>query len=673
MQSYCVFDFETYSEADLKKVGAWEYSLHPSTEVLCAAFRIGNKKTLKTNPTQFCTTFNGNGFLFSSLRNQDIKLVAHNAFFEQSIVQNILAKKDPRVADIPISRWICTAAMAASCALPRSLDGACKALDLAHSKDVEGRKIMLKMSKPRKPTKNNPSTRWEDEDMFRKLKLYCRSDVDAEVGLFLRLPELAPRERDFWELDQKMNFTGFSVDRALARGAVLVSEEIAKGLDQEIKTLSGGVLDSSRQVEEVKQYLNKNGCKISSLGAQEVREVLQTPGLDAKARRILEIRQENSRSSVAKYKAFLNRSAFDSRARGNTLFYGAHTGRQSGTGLQPQNLFKRVIPQSEVEEAIKYLRSDNPFIVLDLWSKPADVLASCLRSTIVAKEGHVLDVADFSTIEVRVLFWLCGHKRGLSALKQGQDLYIEMASKIYAIDELGLLKAYKEGCDKSIKKRQLGKAAVLGAGYGIGLNGERFQATAKAQGLDIEIEVAQLAVKTYREYHSAVPKFWANLETAVIRAIKNPKKSFRLGYLTFQMEDDFLTIGLPIGRKLFYYKPEVTTEKTIYGPRPKVSYLGVKSPSKKFERISTFGGSLVENVTQAVARDVLMEALWRVEHSSMSRPILAVHDEIIAERKKEDWDFDAFKLFLDMMSVTPKWARDLPIKVEGWSDVRYRK
>jgi DNA polymerase len=223
--------------------------------------------------------------------------------------------------------------------------------------------------------------------------------------------------------------------------------------------------------------------------------------------------------------------------------------------------------------------------------------------------------------------------------------------------------------------RQLGKQVVLGAGYGIGMNGEKFRDTCKKYGIEISLDLAQRAVRAYRDLHRPIPAFWENIEKAATLALENPGKGLRIGHLRWCYEKPYLTVRLPIGRKLHYYKPTLELKEagfgsqSLYGPKPTLFFWGTNSKTKKLEKISTWGGKLTENVVQAVSRDLLYEALQRLE-SSTSKPVLAVHDEIVCERKQGVGDL---KSFLNTMSLAPEWAKGLPIKVEGWSEKRYRK
>lgn len=673
-QVYMVFDYETYSEADISSVGAWEYSLHPSTEILCIAFRLGTRRELLEGKTEEVLVGEG-GPSFTkfvkALLNPDVKLVAHNAFFEIAITLNVFAKRLmyslTYLQNIPITRWVCTAAMAASVGLPRNLEGATNAYGLRHTKDMVGYKLMLKLCKPRKPTKNNPNTRHDSIDDYSRLLDYCVHDTDAEVELFLTLPPMPESEMEFWRHDIAMNMRGFAVDRDFVLNAIDLAEDHRITMEQELRIITQGKLNSTRQTAATKKFLKEQGAVLPDLQSGTVTEVLAKKKLTPLAKRVLEIRRETGRSSVAKYVAFDLNSRSDGRARDTLNFYGAHTGRGSGNRVQPQNLFKRVIPQEDVDNYTNQIRDG----WLEIKSKHTmpDVLASCIRSSIVAAENHFLLVGDFSTIEVRVLFWLAGHVDGLKAIRSGVDLYIEMAGRIYKIKPSELMMLYKAGDDKAFVMRQLGKKVVLGAGFGIGVGGEKFQRSCKQDGLDISLELSQRAVSAYRETHSPIPQFWKDIENAALKAMAAPGKTFRCGKLKWRKEKHWLMCKLPIGRRLYYYKPKVISMPTVYGDKPTLTYMSMNSMTKQYERVKTWGGKLTENVVQAVARDILYSAAVRVEKNIDARNVLTVHDEIVSETR----DPKLLSEFLRLLEETPAWCQDLPIKAEGWCGTRYRK
>lgn len=677
MPKYLILDYETFSECDIRESGAYEYAAHQSTEILCVGYTYGTREELRDSDVHLFTprfeSVARDTEFVRLLTDSETVLVAHNAFFEQCITKlvlpryrNLLGSNKARTIDP--EHWICTASLARAVGIPGNLEGASAALNLAHQKDMEGHRLMLKMCKPRKPTKNDASTRHTDPDDLKRLYEYCKKDIEAERELFLRLPPLHQKERKFWVLNQKMNLRGFAIDRELVTGALHCIDKEVKQLDGRFRELTG--LNSARQRDATLKVLAKLGLTLSDLKAGTIDEALKGDFYaDPEAKEMLEIRQAISKSSTAKYSAFEARSRSDGRARDNTIYFGAHTGRDSGTGLQPQNLFKATMPLADVLTGIDLIKARDVTAIQALYPKPMELYASALRSCIVAPNGYVLDVGDFSTVEVRVLFWLAGHQKGLAAILSGKDLYTEMAGKIYEEDEKQIFLEYKSGSYAGLQKRQLGKQTVLGAGFGIGVGGEKFQKAAKAYGMDISISLAQKAVIAYRELHAPVVKFWSTIERAATLAIQNPGKTYRHGVLRWRKDGDWLHCQLPLGRNLSYYKPRIERVNSLYGEKLSITYRGVESVSKKFIRMTTWGGKLTENVVQGAARDLLMESLLRLDEEGHA-PVLAVHDEIVCERYAE-WNFG--EVMRHLMEKAPAWAEGLPIKVEGWSETRYRK
>lgn len=676
-KSYLIFDYETYSECDLKTSGAYEYARHPSTEILCVGYVYGTRDELPdaepqilvppTTPTAHDTEF------MHLLTLPDTVLVAHNAFFEQCITTWVLPryKKLLRGDDarrMPLKKWICTAALARAVGIPGNLEGATAALGLAHQKDMEGHKLMMKLCKPRTPSKKDPSTRHQDPDDLARLYEYCKNDILAERELFLTLPPLPKKERKFWLLNQELNHRGFAVDRDLVQSALYCIDRETTFLDKRFRKLTG--LNSARQNKALLHHLDSLGVPLPNVQAATITEALEKMDMPKEARQILEIRQAAAKSSTTKYVAFEARTRSDGRARDNVLYFGAHTGRDAGMGgVQPQNLFKSTMPHADVLTGIDLIKARDVTAIRALYQRPMELYASALRSCIVAPKGHVLDVGDFATIEVRVLFWLAGNEKGLEALRLGEPIYSQMAAKIFEEDADEIEAAHKAGDKEGYRKRQLGKATVLGAGFGIGVGGEKFQMAAKIMaGINISLSLAQKAVHAYREANPRVVKFWDTIERAATMAMQNPGKAYKHGVLKWKKEGNWLTCELPIGRKLYYFSPRMMQVRTLYGEKMALTYRVVDSKTKQFMRVTTWGGKLTENVVQAVARDLLMEAQLRLAERGHVT-VLPVHDELVTERADTTAKTDMFEI----MAENPSWADGLPIKVEGWSESRYRK
>lgn len=679
---FMVLDYETFSESPLPDVGAYNYARHKSTEILCAAFRIGTRATLQKAETKlWVPSYSSENFseLLRAFRDPSINLVAHNALFEQLITRYVFGKKlmasKPELQTIPIERWHCTAATARSFSLAGKLETVAEQLKLTNQKDKEGHALMLKFSKPKKDSYADPFTRRIDPEEFGRLVAYCKRDTDTEVDLFLKLPMMSEINREGWLQDQRMNLRGFEVNRDAAKKFSIFCAGEQAGLAKDFCKLTKGKIQKPSQgaklLVEVNKYLD---LPLENLQKETIEEALENPNINEYARKLLTYRQLSSKAAVSKFDAFYDRGCEeDLRARDNTLFFGAHTGRQSGTGLQPQNLFKSSLKFSEVKKVIAAIESGDFDTIREIHENPLVAAASCLRSMIRAPEGKNLFIGDWANIETRVEFWLAEHEIGLEALRSGRDLYCEMAEIIFGVSANVIREGYKAGQAEYVHMRQLGKQVVLGAGYGIGKDGKKFLKTCLKYGVKCDIGIAQKAIAAYRSYHAAIPKFWTNLENAVFKAMRNEGKAYTLGHLTFYRQGPFLKVKLPSGRVMHYHRPALVSEDGLWGTQVKFTYEGLNL-AKKPVRVSTWGGKIAENVTQAVSYDILMSALLRLEKQGEFLPVLAVHDEIVCEGLfDEDFSESDLNRFLETMGENPEWATGLPLKVEGWNEPIYRK
>lgn len=660
-QMLCILDYETRSRRDLRKSGGFEYAADSSTEILCAAFRIGKRDNIAAAPIHSWSPFirgprndTARRMLLSAMKNKNVLMVAHNAFFERAITYHRLG------VEVPADRWVCTAAQAAASSLPRGLEDACHALDLPAKKDMIGRRLMLKMTKPRKATKRDASE-WHmnQADLWRLIE-YCKADIEAETHLFLNTKPLSGAERCVWLLDQRLNWEGFRIDRDLVNSALDLIRQESENLTGQFRRITG--LNSPNQVGAFRKWLADSGIFIPSLSARDVSEILKTR-LDAPVRRALEIRQALSKSSTKKYEAFDARaSATDDRVRDILLYHGAiPTARWAGRGVQPQNF-----PRGSIKDT-GALAADIKTGSLDwirlLYGEPMNAFSSALRGVIIPTSGKEFVCADFASIEVRVLFWLAGHTKGVDLFMTGGKIYEEMAAKIYhlPVDQIK---------NPSIE-RHLGKETILGCGFGMGE--KKFYENTILKGIPISRNLAKEAVNTYRAEHSPVVDFWRDMDTAAIRAVMFSKKGktdpVQVGHLSWRVEGRFLYCRLPSGKDMPYFKPDIEWADTPWGERrPRLVYMGIDPQSKQMRRESTYGGKLVENAVQATARELMVAAMLRTESASYT-PVLTVHDELLAEQIPGR----PLKDFVKLFESVPKWAAGCPIKSEGWNGDRYRK
>lgn len=655
-QRFLVIDFETYSECDLKACGPWIYSRHPSTEILCAAYRIGTREKLKTAKTK--TWVPEETAIFADyILDPDVILVAHNAGFESAIVRNVLNQY------VGPERWLCTVSMAAALALPRKLGDAAAALKLPVQKDMEGHRLMLKLSKPRRPSKHNPSTRHNDPDDLNRLVQYCATDIDTEVEFLLKLPMLISNERQVWMLDQRINWRGLYVDRELVNTTLdLIGEELS-ALDVEATRLTGGRVTRMTQRQAVLDFIQDEGVFIPNLTAKTVADALASGLADdaPAARRLLEIRQSSSKTSTAKYEAFRARTDEDNRCRDNLMYHGASTGRWAGTGVQPQNFPRGAFTDDDHPDVAQdIVKSGSLDLVRACYGDPMTVFSSCLRGVITAPPGKSLYCADFAAIEARVLFWFADHALGLKAFRENRKIYEEQAMAVYGISLLDVTK----------NQRAVGKECILGCGFGMGP--DKFFDRCRFRGIDLDHDTAVQAVSAYRTTHRPVTVLWENIQRAAIKAVQTPGYRIKVNHTVWFVRGDFLYCELPSGRRLAYYGPTIRHESRFKSsePRPTLYHWGSNPVTKKWEESGTYYGVLVENIVQATARDLMVAAMFRCEAQGYET-ILTVHDEILSERA--DDGKGSIEEFNALMAEVPNWAAGCPVKVEGFTSRRYRK
>jgi len=659
-------DFETFSECDLRAAGAYAYAMHPSTDLLCAAWRIGDE------PVQLWRPDDAVPFDMIGLGTTP-RIVAHNAQFEYAIWTYVAHRRYgwPRV---PIEAFWCSAAQVANMGLPRDLDGAGAALGAGQQKDGEGYKIMRRLSAPRKPTKADARTRWTpdmDPAAFDALYRYCAQDVEAECELGRLTRPLSEQERRIYLLDAKINARGVRIDRPLIMAMLGIVEAEKTRLDAKLAEVTGGAVTASTQSLRLRQWLHEAGLEADSVGAPAVRAMLDETD-DSDVRAALEIRQEAAKSSTAKLKAMLSAAGPDDRIRGSLLYYGAsRTGRWSGRLHQPQNYPRGDEAVTDhLDDAVAALRTGNVDMVRALFGPPLGVVASCLRPCMIPAENHDFMCPDFSNVEGRGLAWLANEEWKLQAFRNfdagtGPDLY-----KVTYGRSVGIA---PEHVDKA--GRQRGKVIELACGYQ-GWTGA-FQTFAKLYGLKVSDEEAARLAGAWREAHSAIVAFWRALNDAAMAAVANPGQRFDAGRIAYKRADGWLWCRLPSGRVLAYANPSIEPN---YRGEMAVHYWGVPNPAKpipndgvstrRWAKLSAYGGLLAENVTQAVCRDLLAEAMLRLDAAGY--PIaLTVHDEIVVEAPR---DFGSPEEVAEIVSQVPAWAEGFPIAVGKFGrQARYSK
>jgi DNA polymerase len=642
------WDVETRSTVNLETAGAWRYAADPTTEVLCLAFAIDDAEPeiwVPGAPIPIVFT--------TAARDSSWRIVAHNYAFERAISARIL---EPHHGwpYIPIAQQRCSMALALANALPGALEKVAVALALPIQKDVEGYKLMQKMSKPlpRRKRSDNGEIRWFDTPEARaRLAEYCRRDVDVERLVSAALPPMSPAEQAHWELDAVVNARGFPVDIALAKAARDLARNERNQLNAEIADLTDGEVTTIDQVGRIQAYVERNGHQLSSLSKRSVSAVLAHDPEEA-VRAILELRRAGARASARKLDRLLAMVNTDGRLRGTLRFHAAHTGRWSGRGYQPQNL-KR--PETkDLDAAVDAVLSGDRERVRALGA-PLTIAGDIQRSVICAAPGYRLIAGDFSAIESRVLAWLANETWKLDTYRKYDETgdpqfepYCVLAAQalrrtVTPDDEIG---------------RQFGKTYDLAFGFGGGRGAWRKFDQSDTYS-DAEVEGFKGA---FRRTHSATVRFWHVLERAAHYTVRT-KQGARLGTrLYFVMENGTLFMALPSGRRLAYPEPRMVPGKFE-------DTCDIRHKGKGWIDTNTWFGKLVENAVQATARDLLVAAMQRLELAGYP-VVLHVHDEIVCEVPD---GFGSEEEFRRIMLELPDWAIGLPIAGKVRSGKRYAK
>lgn len=651
-------DFESRSTVDIYECGAWAYSVHPTTEILCLAYQIDGGQIKILTHDDFLMHKNL-GWpcedLMEAIREGSL-MVSFNAFFEQCMWTNIMVKLYgfPR---IPINRWRCVMAKALARALPRNLLDCGKALNADPLKSDKGKKVMMKLCKP------NPKTGgWnEDPEDLQALYEYCMDDVAAECAVDQLLPDLIPSEQTIWFLDQLINQRGVYVDIQAINKALEYVEVFTENLNEIVLDVSRGDLGGVSRRMEVLNWCKDKGVEIESYTKAEVSRVLDGE-LPNDVRTVLETKLQLGKTSVQKYQAMARSADEEGRIRDLLIYHGASTGRWAGKLIQPHNLPKGNV--EDIDSAIEFLKTEAIDDFKCLYPDVMGTLSSAIRGMIIAPKGQELLIADYSAIEARVVLWLAGDEYGLKQFTEfdngiGEEPYVIMSKLIYGDNNI------------SKARRQLGKAAVLGCGFGMGP--DKFLATCLGWGISIDQTLAKKAVDTYRSSYRRVQLSWREQENAAIACVST-QQSVNCGKITWHLDGDVLLARLPSGRSLAYNNPTLEYVKTPWGEKKiALHFMGLMKVqgmnTTKWVRQHTYGGKLVENLTQAVARDILAAAMLRCEMAGFS-VAFSVHDEIVSQVPIALADITAFE---GLVSRLPLWATGCPIVAKGFKTTRYRK
>ena len=669
-------DIETYSDVDIAKAGLYKYVQSPAFDILLIAWALDD------GPVAVIDLAEPDGFTEGGLReflrwlyDRDTALLAYNAAFEHCCINEWIRRNRDRlrgltnfpVNAIPAGDWRCVMAHSMYCGYPAGLAAVGDAMGLPQDKKKLsiGSALIRLFCVPHAPDLMHPEPwRMEPKDDPAKwllFKGYCLQDVETEREIENQLAKwpMPLREERLWRLTTEGNARGVMMDMELVGSAIAIDEAEQEAMRAEAQEITG--LDNPNSAPQLRTWLSYKGIEVEDLTKATVAELL-AGNLPEDVRRVLELRQRMAKTSTKKYDAIAEAACADGRVRGLMMYYGAsRSGRWAGRIVQPQNL-----PQNHLEN-LDYARQlakagDGELLALSYGSVP-DALSQLIRTAFIPRPGCRFAIADYSAIEARVVAWLAGERWVLEAFKAGQDIYCATASQMFGVP------VEKHGANSHLRQR--GKVAVLALGYG---GGESALEAMGALKMGIPEEDLEEIKKKWRSANPAICRLWGAVETAAVTCVRTGEwqaVTIEGGTLVFRLEADdasgqrFLTVELPAGRKLFYADPVLKAGK--WGGTA-LSYMSLNQNTKKWGRTDTWGGKLVENITQAVARDCLAETLFRLHMMGLD-PVFTVHDEVICE---VDDDIQLNDI-LAAMAAPVDWAPGLPLKGAGFCADYYQK
>ena len=638
-------DLETFSDVDLIKCGVYAYADSPAFEVLLFAYSFDGGETRVIDLAQ------GEELpeeVVEAVFDGSVVKTAFNANFERTCLSKHFGRY------LPPDSWHCSAIQAAMLALPRSLEDVGAVLGLDEQKMREGKELIRYFCVPCKPTKANGGRRrnlpCHAPEKWELFKTYCMRDVDVEKSIRRKLCKfpIPEGEMELYRLDQRINDRGVLVDMGLVRQAVKCECLHKEVVTRRAYELTG--LENPNSVAQLKGWLGENGVEAESLSKKAVAEMIEES--DGEVEELLRLRLLMAKTSVKKYEAMERSVCSDGRVHGLLQFYGANrTGRWAGRLVQVQNL-----PQNHIEDlelARRLVREGRFEDVEMLYDSTPKVLSELIRTAFVPEPGCRFVVADFSAIEARVLAWLAGEQWRLEVFSSHGKIYEASASAMFHVPI--------EEVTKGSPLRQKGKIAELGLGYG-GAAGALVSMGALDMGLS-EDDLPSL-VAAWRRANPHITQFWWDVDKAAVEAVTKRAET-RAGRIGFEYRSGILFVMLPSGRKLAYVKPRMAVNK--FG-REGLTYEGILE-NKKWGRIETYGPKLVENIVQGTARDLLAEAMLRVERKGYPI-VMHCHDEIIAEVPEGNGSVEEM---CEVMAVRPSWAEGLPLRADGYECPFYQK
>lgn len=642
-------DIETYCDVDLRKTGVYRYAEDESFEILLIAVSINNAPVIVYDLTKDELP----NLILQALLDDTVIKWAFNATFERICLSNWIKKHYPTLLNenfLSPNSWRCSMIWSAYLGLPLSLEGVGTILKLSEQKLKVGSELIRYFCLPCKPTKvNGGRTRNYENHAPEKWKNfieYNKRDVEVELAIKKRLQNFPVPDFvwDEYHLDQNINDCGIGVDVDFVQSAIKIDSESKAKIQEELKALTG--LENPNSVLQMIGWLREHNIETDSLDKKTVNNLLHK--VDEKTAQVLKLRQQATKSSVSKYQAMMNCVCKDGRARGMFQFYGANrTGRWAGRLVQLQNLPQNHL--SDLEEARKLFRTGD-LEATELLYDTQDTLSQLIRTAFVPSEGKKFIVCDFSAIEARVLSHLAGERWRSKVFEQGKDIYCMSASQMFGVP------VEKHGQNSDL--RQKGKIAELACGYGGSVG------ALKAMGaLDMGLTEKELQplVNSWRQANPNIVLFWWDVDNAVKTAVKDLIPT-SVHNIQFEVKSGILFISLPSGRKLSYIKPRITENQ--FGGES-VTYEGTGT-AKRWERLESYGPKFVENIVQAISRDILAYSLKLLKEFKI---VGHVHDEVIIECPMEQ----KLDEIAALMGNAPDWLSDINLRADGYECLFYQK
>jgi DNA polymerase len=644
-------DIETFSDIDLGKCGVYRYTDSPNFDILLFAYSIDE------GPVQLIDLASGEELpkeIVEAILSEDIIKTAFNANFERVALMRYLSLKLDKNVYLDPSSWRCSEVQAAMLGLPLHLEGVAKVLRLGVQKMSEGKPLIRYFCIPCKPTAaNGGRTRnlpTDAPDKWELFKQYNIKDVEVELEIRKKIKDypIPESEQVLYELDQRINDRGFKADMDFVMQAISCDKQFTVAATERAYELTG--LENPNSVAQLKDWLSERGVEVESLSKKNVKELVSET--EGEVEEALKLRLLMAKTSVRKYEAIERAVCSDGRVHGLFQFYGANrTGRFAGRLVQVQNLPQNhLVDLKLARDLVKEGRFDD---LQMLFGNTPGVLSELIRTAFVPKEGHRFIVADFSAIEARVLSWLAGEKWRLEVFQSHGKIYEASASQMFHVPI--------EEITKGSPLRQKGKIAELACGYGGGVG------ALKSMGaLDMGVEENELQglIDNWRRANPHIVNFWWEVDKMAIKAVKERTRTRTHGII-FTYKSGMLFVTLPSGRDLVYVKPKLMLNK--FG-REGLTYEGIGT-TKKWERIETYGPKIVENIVQAASRDLLAEAMLRLDKAGFAI-VAHVHDEVICEVPMGE---SSVEEVCSIMSESPKWSEGLPLDADGYECDFYQK